>query len=452
MAFSIESRVPYLDQEFVDHILHLPDTAIVQRRLEPLDPARSAQRAHCPRGSRLRRWKVGFTTRRCAGSRRAARPSRVSTSRRRSRHVLTGRAPRSWPRSAPAAAARWKRACSSGVPPTSSCGCASSATAAWCSRRRRRGGADGAGGDRPQASWQHRGGRRRARAALLAAAAGPQGPAAAAEAGRLLAEYGPTTRSTFSPLSAERSTPVSRSRPTSSAGATIWTSSNRRQVVAHAKPGDVVVMAESPSPPARVAATALDEIHPTKLAKVLSKAVTKTPHGIGSAFPRRCSSRSTKPARRASSPPRPPRPPASWCAGAAGSTDRRRQRRGDRRPYLEHIAAAQHARQAGSGRSGRRRRPSVGAAQRGCRRTRRVRRHRRQRSHGHRARCLTRRRSRLVATLMRDNPLGQGHEQTPVCVLRPLGLDRRRPVNERCNAVTPLIALAELVRRPSSRV
>ena len=27
----------------------------------------------------------------------------------------------------------------------------------------------------------------------------------------------------------------------------------------------------------------------------------------------------------------------------------------------------------------------------------------------------------LAATLMRDNPLGQGHEQTPVCVLRPLG-------------------------------
>jgi hypothetical protein len=27
----------------------------------------------------------------------------------------------------------------------------------------------------------------------------------------------------------------------------------------------------------------------------------------------------------------------------------------------------------------------------------------------------------LVAILMRDNPLGQGHEQTPVCVLRPLG-------------------------------
>ena len=28
----------------------------------------------------------------------------------------------------------------------------------------------------------------------------------------------------------------------------------------------------------------------------------------------------------------------------------------------------------------------------------------------------------LVATLMRDNPLGQGHEQTPVCLLRDLGL------------------------------
>jgi hypothetical protein len=27
----------------------------------------------------------------------------------------------------------------------------------------------------------------------------------------------------------------------------------------------------------------------------------------------------------------------------------------------------------------------------------------------------------LVATLMRDNPLGQGHEQTPVAVLRLVG-------------------------------
>ena len=27
----------------------------------------------------------------------------------------------------------------------------------------------------------------------------------------------------------------------------------------------------------------------------------------------------------------------------------------------------------------------------------------------------------LAAMLMRDNPLGQGHEQTPVCVLRRLG-------------------------------
>jgi hypothetical protein len=27
----------------------------------------------------------------------------------------------------------------------------------------------------------------------------------------------------------------------------------------------------------------------------------------------------------------------------------------------------------------------------------------------------------LVGVLMRDNPLGQGTEQTPVCVMRPLG-------------------------------
>ena len=43
MAFSIESRVPYLDQEFVDHILSLPGGRHRAPRLEPLDPARRAQ-------------------------------------------------------------------------------------------------------------------------------------------------------------------------------------------------------------------------------------------------------------------------------------------------------------------------------------------------------------------------------------------------------------------------
>ena len=127
MAFSIESRVPYLDQEFVDHILSLPEDAIVRHGwsrwiCEP------PSRARCPRRSVCAAGRSGSRRRRCAGSRRAARRSPVCISHRRSRRARTGTAtPWSAP-SAPAAAARSRRACSSGAPPTSSCGCASSST------------------------------------------------------------------------------------------------------------------------------------------------------------------------------------------------------------------------------------------------------------------------------------------------------------------------------------
>ncbi|MFA4966391.1 MAG: asparagine synthase (glutamine-hydrolyzing), partial [Thermoleophilia bacterium] len=61
MAFSIESRVPYLDQEFVDHILSLPDTAIVKDGWSRWI-LRAALKGTLPEKIRLRRWKVGFTT------------------------------------------------------------------------------------------------------------------------------------------------------------------------------------------------------------------------------------------------------------------------------------------------------------------------------------------------------------------------------------------------------
>jgi asparagine synthase (glutamine-hydrolysing) len=61
MAFSMESRVPYLDQEMVEYILALPPKAIIcggwSRSI-----LREAMRGVIPENIRLRRWKVGFTT------------------------------------------------------------------------------------------------------------------------------------------------------------------------------------------------------------------------------------------------------------------------------------------------------------------------------------------------------------------------------------------------------
>src|SRR5665811_1821145 len=61
MAFSIESRVPYLDQELVDHILSLPDDAIIRDGWSRWI-LRAALKGTLPEKIRLRRWKVGFTT------------------------------------------------------------------------------------------------------------------------------------------------------------------------------------------------------------------------------------------------------------------------------------------------------------------------------------------------------------------------------------------------------
>lgn len=61
MAFSMESRVPYLDQELVEHILALPEEAIIRggwsRHI-----LREAMAGLLPERIRRRLWKVGFTT------------------------------------------------------------------------------------------------------------------------------------------------------------------------------------------------------------------------------------------------------------------------------------------------------------------------------------------------------------------------------------------------------
>ncbi|MEO8511009.1 MAG: asparagine synthase (glutamine-hydrolyzing) [Chloroflexota bacterium] len=61
MAFSVESRVPFLDQELVDHILSLPETAIIRNGWSRAI-LRDAMKGILPEKIRLRRWKVGFTT------------------------------------------------------------------------------------------------------------------------------------------------------------------------------------------------------------------------------------------------------------------------------------------------------------------------------------------------------------------------------------------------------
>ena len=61
MAFSVESRVPYLDQELVQWIFRLPDRAIIRGGWSRAI-LRDGLRGLLPDRIRLRRWKVGFTT------------------------------------------------------------------------------------------------------------------------------------------------------------------------------------------------------------------------------------------------------------------------------------------------------------------------------------------------------------------------------------------------------
>jgi asparagine synthase (glutamine-hydrolysing) len=61
MAHSVESRVPFLDQELVEHVLSLPAEAIIRNGWSRAI-LRDAMRGTLPEKIRRRRWKVGFTT------------------------------------------------------------------------------------------------------------------------------------------------------------------------------------------------------------------------------------------------------------------------------------------------------------------------------------------------------------------------------------------------------
>jgi hypothetical protein len=196
----------------------------------------------------------------------------------------------------------------------------------------------------------------------------------------------------------------------------------RRQIAEHIRPGDLVVMAEKPIAASQGRSYALDEIHPTRLAKVLSKAVTKTPHGIGLGIPETMQLAIDEAGA--------PRIVAAAAASAAGKVVGKRglfykvaganveaidgPTWNTLPPHNTHAklgpadpdGVAAHLADVLSDAAGGRVEfvvidandltAAVLGASPGADRA-------------------------LAKRLMRDNPLGQGHEQTPVCVLRPLG-------------------------------
>ena len=196
----------------------------------------------------------------------------------------------------------------------------------------------------------------------------------------------------------------------------------RREVLPHVRAGDVVVMAEKPIAASQGRSYALDEIKPTALAKLLSRSVTKTPHGIGLGIPETMQLAIDEAGA--------PRILAAAAASAAGKAV-------GKRGLFYRVAGANV--EAIDGPTWNTLPPHNTHAKLGPKDPDGV--------AGHLAAVLSNATGgrvdfvvidandltatvlgaspgadrELARTLMRDNPLGQGHEQTPVYVLRRLG-------------------------------
>ncbi len=419
MAFSIESRVPYLDQEFVDHILSLPEDAIVRHGWSRWI-LRAALKGTLPEKIRLRRWKVGFTTpeMRWIKARRAAFTSLYQSPTFQARPYWDGEA-----------VVSAFRACCRGEVEESMFFWRAANIELWLrefvdvSVVLEGADVEAALSAPVPVGPVHRGSIAEAgdaRVPALLGAAG--GSAAAAEAERLLAGYAPNEekhlfgvagRTVFARLPLHTDL-VGRGDDLDDL--------LRRQIAEHVRPGDLVVMAEKPIAASQGRSYALDEIHPTKLAKVLSKAVTKTPHGIGLGIPETMQLAIDEAGA--------PRIVAAAGISAAGKLV-------GKRGLFYKVAGANveaidgptwntlppHNTHAKLGPAD----PDGVAAHLA---------HLLSDAAGGRVEFVVIDANDLTATvlgasagadralakrLMRDNPLGQGHEQTPVCVLRPLG-------------------------------
>ena len=406
MAFSIESRVPYLDQEFVDHILSLPEDAIVRHGWSRWI-LRAALKGTLPEKIRLRRWKVGFTTpeMRWIKARRAAFTSLYQSP--------TFQARPYWDGDAVVSAFR---ACCRGEVEESMFFWRAANVELWLrefvdtSVVLVDADVEAALSAPVPVGPVHRG--------SIAEAGDAQVPALLRGCRRQ--RCGSRRRATPGRVRAERGeAPVRRRRPhrlRPPAAAHRPRRPRRRPGRAHAPPGRGAHPARRPRRHGR-------EAHRRQPGPQL-RAGRDPPDQAGQG-PQQ--GRDQDAARHR---PRHPRDHAARHRrgrraahrrrrGRLGRRQggrqarpllqgRRRQRGGHRRPHLEHAAAAQHARQAGSRGSGRRRGPPRGRPQRRRRRPRRVRRHRRQRPHRRRARRVAGRRPRSRQAPHARQPAGAG--------------------------------------------
>ncbi|HEX5641334.1 MAG TPA: asparagine synthase (glutamine-hydrolyzing) [Thermoleophilia bacterium] len=282
MAFSIESRVPYLDQEFVDHILSLPEDAIVRHGWSRWI-LRAALKGTLPEKIRLRRWKVGFTTpeMRWIKARRAAFTSLYQSPAFQARPYWDGEA-----------VVQAFRACCKGQVEESMFFWRAANVELWLREFVDRSvviedaDVEAALGAPVPVGPVHRGSIAEAGDALVPALLGAAGASpATAEAERLLAGHAPNEEKHLFAVAGGTVFARLPLRTSLVGRGDDLDELMRREIAAHIKPGDLVVMAEKPIAASQGRSYALDEIHPTKLARVLSKAVTKTPHGIGLGIP-----------------------------------------------------------------------------------------------------------------------------------------------------------------------
>jgi asparagine synthase (glutamine-hydrolysing) len=419
MAFSIESRVPYLDQEFVDHILSLPEHAIVRHGWSRWI-LRAALKGTLPEKIRLRRWKVGFTTpeMRWIRARRAAFTSLYQSPTFQARPYWDGEA-----------VVQAFRACCRGEVEESMFFWRAANVELWLrefvdtSVVLEDVDVEAALGAPVAVGPVHRGSIAAAGDAQVPALLGAAGASdAAAAAERLLAEFTPNDEKH---LFAVADGTVYARLPLHTdlvARGDDLDDLMRRQIAGHVRPGDLVVMAEKPIAAGQGRSYALDEIHPTRLAKLLSKAVTRTPHGIGLGIPETMQLAIDEAGA--------PRIVAAAAVSAAGKAV-------GRRGLFYKVAGAHveaidgptwntlppHNTHAKLGPAG----PDGVAAHLADVLSEVA---------GGRVEFVVIDANDLTATvlgaspradrplakrLMRDNPLGQGHEQTPVCVLRLLG-------------------------------
>ena len=415
MAFSVESRVPFLDQELVEHILSLPEEAIVRDGWSRW-VLREAMRGSLPEKIRRRRWKVGFTTpeMRWIKARRAAFTGLYRSPSFHARPYWDGDA-----------VVEAFRACCRGEVEESMFFWRAANVELWLREFVDRSvvleevdeeaalGKAAAVGPRPRGP--------------VAAAGDARVPAllrgaAADEAARLLDAWRPNAQKhLFACLRGQVYARLPVKTPLVQRGDDL--AALCREVVApHVRPGDTVAIAEKPVAASQGRSFPLEEIRPTRLARLLSRAVTRTPHGIGLGIPETMQLAIDEAGA-----------PRILLAAAVSAAGKLVGKRGlfyrVAGPTVEAIDGPTpytlpphntHAKLGPADPDGvaARLAAALGEAVGGAVEVAVV-----------DANDLTATvlgaspgaDRGLVAALMADNPLGQGHEQTPVCILRPLG-------------------------------